>query len=111
MSLSTYLIPVQNVPQTFDIALGGVNYTLTCRWNNALEGGWVLDIGDPTTGNTLAANIPLIAGADCLSGLEYLGIEGMLVVQTNGDPYAVPTLANLGVDSNLYFLTSVPSGN
>lgn len=111
MSLSTFLIPVQNIPQTFDITLGGVDYTLSCRWNDAQDAGWVLDISDPTSGNILAGNIPLITGADCLSGLEYLGIQGMLVVQTNGDPFAVPTLNNLGVDSNLYFLTSVPSGN
>jgi hypothetical protein len=47
----------------------------------------------------------LITGADCLSGLEYLGITGQLVVFTDGDELAVPTLENLGVESNLYFLT------
>lgn len=102
--MSTFLIPLTNVPQSFLIALGGVNYNLTCKWNDADEGGWVLDIADEND-NPLAANIPLITGADCLAGLEYLGIEGQLVVFTDGDDTAVPTLENLGVESNLYFLT------
>jgi hypothetical protein len=111
MSVTTYLVPLQNIPQTFDISLSGITYTMTCRWNAADEAGWVLDIADQLTGDILATNIPLITGCDCLSGLEYLGIQGQLVVQTNGDDFAVPTLANLGVDSNLYYLSSVASGN
>jgi hypothetical protein len=103
--MSTFLVPLTNVPQIFEIALGGVNYTLTCKWNDSDEGGWVLDITDVVSGDPIAANIPLITGADCLSGLEYLGITGQLVVFTDGDETAVPTLENLGVESNLYFLT------
>jgi hypothetical protein len=110
MSLTTYLLPLQNIPQTFGISLSGVTYTMTCRWNDAQEAGWVLDIAD-ANGNPLAVNIPLITGCDCLSGLEYLGIQGQLVVQTNGDNFAVPTLDNLGVNSNVYYLSSVASGN
>jgi hypothetical protein len=106
---TAYLIPLQNVPQTFVISLGGADYTLTCRWNDADEAGWLLDIADSNS-NSLAAGIPLIVGADLLEGLGYLGIDGQLFVYTNGEQFAVPTLANLGVESNLYFTTSAPNG-
>lgn len=101
----TFIIPLKNIPQSFEIALGGVNYLMTCKWNDAPEGGWVLDLVDAVTNESIAANIPLITGADCLSGLEYLGIGGQLIVYTDGDETAVPTLENLGVESNLYFVT------
>lgn len=107
MALTTFIIPLQNVPQQFTIPLAGNTYLMTCKWNDAPDAGWVLDIADANTGNVLAACIPLITGADCLSGLEYLGIGGTLTVSTNGDPSAVPTLDNLGTDSNLFFNTDV----
>lgn len=105
--MTTFILPLINIPQKFDIALAGVNYILTCRWNAAFEGGWVIDLTDATTNEPVAANIPLITGADCLSGLEYLGIDGELVVYTDGDETAVPTLENLGIESNLYFQTDL----
>lgn len=102
-----FKIPLVNIPQTFDINLGGVNYSLTCKWNPSDNGGWVLDLVNADTNLPVAANIPLITGADCLAGLEYLEIGGELLVYTDGDQDAVPTLANLGIESNLYFVTSV----
>lgn len=103
--MNTFLIPLSNVPQKFEIALGGTNYLLSCRWNDAPDAGWVLDIANAETEAPIVANVPLITGADCLEGLAYLGIEGQLVVFTDGDETAVPTFDNLGVESNLYFLT------
>lgn len=108
--MTTYVLPLTNIPQTFDIALAGVNYTVTCRWNDADEGGWCLDIKDTDSGATLVTNVPLITGADCLSGLEYLGINGQMIVYTDGNDTAVPTLTNLGVESNLYFRTDASNG-
>jgi hypothetical protein len=108
--LSIFLIPLTNVPQTFQIVLAGVTYLMTSKWNTADDSGWVLDISDQND-DPIACNIPLITGEDCLAGLEYLGIEGSLYVNTSGNtPLAVPTLNNLGIDSNLYFATSVPNG-
>jgi hypothetical protein len=103
--MSTFLIPLTNIPQSFEIALGGVNYTMTCRWNAALDAGWCFDLADADSGVLIVSNVPLITGADCLSGLEYLGIPGQMVVYTDGNELAVPTYENLGVESNLYFLT------
>lgn len=103
--MTAFLIPLQNIPQTFGITIGQVNYNMTCRWNDAADAGWVIDISDDTTDIILVTNIPLITGADCLAGLAYLGIEGRLIVYTDGDDTAVPTLDNLGVESNLYLIT------
>lgn len=109
--MTTFLIPLRNIPQSFDIALAGVNYIMTCRWNDAEEGGWVLDLANADSGDPIVANIPLITGADCLAGLEYLGINGQMVVFTDGNELAPPTLDNLGGESNLYFLTDVASAS
>lgn len=108
--MTTFIVPLLNIPQSFDIALAGVNYTMICRWNDAPDAGWVIDLADADTGAAIVTNIPLITGADCLAGLEYLGINGQLIVFTDGDDTAVPTLDNLGVESNLYFLTSAANG-
>lgn len=104
--ISNYLIPLTNVPQIFEISLAGVNYTLTVKWNDADEAGWVLDIGDASQ-NPIVCGIPFTTGADLLDELAYFGIGGKLVVYTNGDESAVPTLDNLGLDCNLYFQTDV----
>ncbi len=108
--MTTYIIPLTNVPQVFNISLAEVEYLMTVKWNNANEGGWVIDLADALTNTPIAANIPMITGADLLEGLQYLGIEGSLVIFTDGDQNAVPTLENLGVESNLYFLTDVVNG-
>ena len=105
--MTTFIIPVSNTPQTFAIALAGKEYLMTCRWNSADEGGWVLDFKDALTNESIVSNVPLITGADCLAGLEYLEFGGKLVIYTDGDEFAVPTLENLGVESNLYFQTEI----
>lgn len=107
---NTFKIPLVNIPQTFQISLAGKNYIALCRWNNSPEAGWVMDFADQVTGLPIVGNIPLITGADCLSGLGYLGFNGSLFVFTDGDDDAVPTLENLGIESNLYFVTDFTGG-
>lgn len=104
--MNIFLIPLINGPQSFQIALAGVNYTLVVKWNDAPDAGWEFDLLDADTNTYLVAGQTLITGADCLSGLEYLGIGGLFIVYTNGNADAVPTFENLGIDSNLYFVTS-----
>jgi hypothetical protein len=112
--ISTYTIPLTSNPQTFEINLANVNYTLTLVWNDEManmdsgDTGWILNIGDES-GNPIVSGIPLITGVDLLGQLQYLGIQGSLAVYTNGDSSAVPTFTNLGTDCNLYFQTSVPN--
>ena len=105
--MSLFKIPLSNVPQTFQISLAGKDYNMTCRWNSATEGGWVLDFSDAETAEPIVANIPLVTGVDLLDGLGYLGFGGRLYVYTDGDELAVPTLENLGTESNLYFETEL----
>ena len=99
-----YIMPLTNSPQQFLIPLAGVTYTVTNKWNDQGQ-YWCLDIAD-INDNPIVGNVPLITGGDCLAGLDYLGIGGSLYVLTEGaSPDDIPTLQNLGVDSNLYFLT------
>ena len=109
--MTTFILPLINTPQSFQISLAGVNYTMTVKWNNSLDAGWVMDLDDAITNLSIAATIPLVTGVDMLAGLEYLGINGSLYVYTDGDQFAVPTLDNLGVESNVYFVTDVDSGS
>lgn len=103
--MSNFIIPCQNIPQSFQIDLAGVAYQLTVRWNDAFEAGWVVDFVDGISGDQIVSNIPCVTGVNMLEGLEYLGIGGVLYCTTDGDQFAPPTLNNLGVESNLYFET------
>ena len=103
--MNWFLIPLINGPQQFQISLAGVNYILVVKWNNSDEAGWQFDLLDADTNAPILAGQPLVTGVDLLSGLEYLGIEGKLVVYTDGQPDVVPTFESLGLNSNLYFLT------
>ncbi len=104
--MNWFLIPLQAVAQSFQITLAGVTYLLTVKWNDSPDAGWEFDLTDVDTKTPLVAGLPLITGANCLSGLDYLGIGGMFIVLTNGNPDAVPTFENLGTDSNLYFVVA-----
>jgi hypothetical protein len=106
-TFTPYLIPLQGIAQQFTINLGSGSYIMTVKWNNADDAGWVIDLADGITTDMIAANIPMITGADLLAGLEYLQIGGggySLVVYTAGDETAVPTFTNLGTACNLYLV-------
>lgn len=108
--MTTFKIPLTNIPQKFQIALANKEYSMTCKWNDSEDAGWVLDIDNAIDNTPLIYNIPLVTGVNILDGLEYLGIDGQLFVFTDGDDFAVPTLLNLGIESNLYFQTEVVDG-
>jgi len=105
--VQTFLIPLLNVPQDFNITLADRNLRLVSKWNDADEAGWVLDVYDGETNAALIMNVPMITGADLLEQYEYVGLNGKLIVFTDGDELAVPTLENLGTESNLYFQTEI----
>lgn len=108
--MSVFEIPVQNIPQSFQISLAGKNYQMTVRWNDAEGGGWLIDFSDTDSGESIASNLAMITGANILEGLEYLGFNGILFCTTDGNQLAVPTLQNLGVEGKLYFDTDVVDG-
>lgn len=100
--MTVYRIPLTNVPQRFAIELGGREYVMVVRWN-PIMGNWVMCLLD---GDMVLVNcLPLVTGVDLLAQFRHLGINGSFVVVTDGDPYATPTLGNLGTDSNLYYIT------
>ena len=104
--MAAYEIPLSSTDQVFQIPLGGITYTLTSKWC-APAAAWTLDIAD-ANGVALVSGIPLVTGVDLLEQYQYLGIAGQLVAQTDGDTFAVPTLANLGTAGRLYFV--IPDG-
>jgi hypothetical protein len=86
-----------------NISLGGKEYILTTKWNE--EGIWILDISDAVTNLRLLSSLPIVCGSDLLAPFPDLGFNGGLVAYTNGDEFAPPTYTNLGVESDLYFVT------
>lgn len=103
--MNYYVLPLQNIPQKFNTNLAGREVIIINRWNDMPEGGWVMDIQDGVTELPIICNIACVVGADLLEQLEYLGLGGMMYVATDGDPRATPTLDNLGIESNVYYLT------
>jgi hypothetical protein len=101
--MAIYEIPLTPAPQTFAIALGGVDYRLTLRWSH-VSACWLLDIAD-SAGAPLIQGIPVLTGTNLLGQYPHLGIGGELWARTDGDPDAVPTFDNLGVSGRLYFVT------
>ena len=102
---TAYEIPITpGVPQTFTISLAGVFYNLTVRWSTSMA-AWFLDLADASN-NFLLNGVPLVTGADLLAQYEYLGIGGMLVVQSDNDLSLVPDFSTLGVTGHLYFVTT-----
>ena len=97
-------IPLTSVPQRFSISLNGVTYQLRSIWNDVAQ-VWVIDISD-SSGVLIVGGIPLVCGADLLGQFTYLGIDGVLIAQTDSDPNLPPAFENLGVTGHLYFVTS-----
>lgn len=106
MSDQVFKIPLTNVPQRFSIDLAGKSLIIISQWNEEML-AWVLDILDGDTEEPLVCCLPLISGADLLEQHEYLGIPGQLIVYTDGDETAPPTLENLGIEANLYYVVDV----
>jgi len=99
-----YEIPLTAEPQTFQIALAGTTYTLTLVWNQ-FASNWILDIADNNS-VPIVQGIPLVTGTDLLAQYGHLNFGGQLIVQTDHDLNATPTLDNLGSNSHLYFVVS-----
>lgn len=98
-------VPLTAQAETFTISLGGIFYQLTVIYRAATEAGWTLDVAD-ANGSPIVGGIPLVTGCDLLEQYRHLGFTGSLVVQTDHDTDAVPTLSNLGSTSHLYFVVS-----
>lgn len=106
MALQTALIPFTNVPQEFEITLADRELILVNKWNEPSQ-CWLIDIIDAVTGNPIVAGIPMVTGCDLLEQYAYLGLNGQIIIYTDGDELSPPTLTNLGVEGNAYFRNEV----
>jgi hypothetical protein len=104
--MNVFTIPLVSAPQTLQITMVGVSYILTVYWCWP-AGCWMLDISLSGTGVGLARGLPLVTGVDLLEQLDYLGVGGQLIVQTDTDALAAPTFDNLGSTAQLYFVPAV----
>lgn len=102
--MSQYIIPLTGAPEIFAITLAGVEYQLTVRWNDADQGGWMLDIAEPDDGADILLGIPLVTGIDLLGQHAHLGLGGQLAVFA-GDSDDAPDQETLGKAVKLYFIT------
>lgn len=102
--MAEFLIPLTSIPQEFSVSLDGREVTIYQRWNE--YSGWVIDISNTATNSSIIAGLPLVTGVDLLEPFPELGFVGSLLVYTDGDAMAIPTLDNLGADSNLYYVTA-----
>ncbi len=95
-------------PQTLQISLSGVLYSLRLYWNN-INQYWTMDIST-TSGTVLVQGVPLVTGALLLSQYGYMGFPGDLFVQSSNNPDAVPTFSGLGTTSQLYYIQGYGAG-
>jgi hypothetical protein len=100
--MTPYEIPLSPEAQKFSIALAGVTYQLTLRWNT-VAGGWVLDIAN-ISNEPVVSGIAVVTGCDLLGQYGYLNFGGQLVAQTDHDLFTPPTYTNLGNEGHIYFV-------
>lgn len=98
---SWFEVPTNPFNQYLSTSLAGVTYYILLQWNPASE-CWIMQIQDQNQ-NVLASGVPLITGADLLAQLDYLGIGGGMIVQSDNDPQEVPNYSSLGSTGHLYF--------
>jgi hypothetical protein len=98
---STYEIPLSPNAQTLAVKLAGTTYQLTVLWRDDPSGGWILDLAD-NAGNPVISGMALVTGADLLAQYAHLELGFALYVQSDNDPTAPPTYADLGVSAHLY---------
>lgn len=105
MAETLFVIPLENVPQDFNITLSGRQLRIVSKWNEFC--GWLIDVYDANTQEPRILAMPLVTGCDLLQQYAFIEPVGELIVYTEGDQYAPPTLDNLGTESNLYLLVDV----
>jgi len=94
-------IPLKPLNQQFSIVLDGQQLNMRIQWRGVA--GWILDLMD-AAGNPLALGLPMVPGVDLLSQYKYLGINGLLLIDSDSGAEEYPTQDNLGIRSHLYFI-------
>lgn len=101
--MNVFEIPLSPHPQTFSIALGGVQYNWRLYWLMP-AGCWVVNIADQT-GSPIINGIPLVTGVNLLGQYGYTAMgKATLFVRSDQQPDAVPDWNSLGTTGHLYYL-------
>ena len=88
-----YEIPLTAGSQTFDVSLGGNQYTFTIVYRDAEFGGWFVDM--VRTDGEAVLGMPLVVGEDMLAQYRHKGF-GHLYAQIAGRDARVPTWDDMG---------------
>lgn len=105
-----YAVPLARIPivpaqgQSFNINLNGTDYRFRLQYNDAEEGGWVLDIGD-AQGAPIVCGISVVSNTNLLGQYEHLqiGRGGALFVANAVGDDSTPTFAGLGEEWQMFF--------
>ena len=104
--MNVFRIPLVPTPQTFGITLAGRALVMTVQWNGESP-AWEMDIADGVTGEVLFLRLPIVTGVDLFAQYRHLVLGGALAALNDGTPgNPPPNLTDLGIDSQVYFLTS-----
>ena len=110
MAIQVFRIPLTNTSQNFNINLSGIPLTLITRWNQFMP-AWELGFKDTNSQESIYSFVPLVTGTDLISQFKYNGIlPGILLCFTDGNADDIPTQTNLGLSSNLFYITGYPNG-
>jgi hypothetical protein len=100
--MTAYEIPLAPQAQSFSVSLANVTYQLLVKWCGPAS-SYTLDISDQG-GAPIVTGLPLVTGRNLLEPFGNLGLGGALYVQSDGDTWAVPQYADLGVTGRLYWV-------
>lgn len=96
-------IPLASTCETFLTSLNGRQYRLRVTWC-APGQMWVLDV-ENSDGTKIVEGMAMVTGADLLEQYAYLDITGQLIVQSDDEPFRMPTFTDLGSNSHLYYVS------
>lgn len=89
----------------FAIVLDGLSYIMQTQYRDAPEAGWLLDVEDGGTGESIARGLTLVTGANIFEQYQYI-LPGQLWVVGDGGDDNAPTFTSLGVKHRLLYGTS-----
>lgn len=95
-----YRVPLTDLQQEFELSAGQEVFIFRITWNAELS-NWVFDLYAADENKTpLVLQMPVVTGVDLLAQYKFLGFDGGLFV------VGIPTIDNLGTDSNLYYVVT-----
>ena len=105
MTTQVFRIPLVNLPQKFNIDIGGQSFSILSTWNSEAN-SWYISFYDGNTQEPYMLNTPLVTGVDLFAQYRYLNlVKGQFIVFTAGAELQPPTLENLGQEANVFYVS------